>query len=107
MPPEKIPHALKVLDVDGDGKISLTDMRDAVIQVHVQQWYRKGDNHAGFLLLLLCVCLLVVCTSCLFLSQEPVFYFQHLQHTKEQGHLQRFVASKLHAISTNIHWFTL
>lgn len=35
MPPEKIPHALKVLDVDGDGKISLTDMRDAVIQVHI------------------------------------------------------------------------
>lgn len=34
MPAEKIPHALKVLDVDGDGKISLTDMRDAVIQVH-------------------------------------------------------------------------
>lgn len=33
MPPEKIPQALKVLDVDGDGKISLSDMRDAVIQV--------------------------------------------------------------------------
>ena len=33
MPPEKIPQALKALDVDGDGKISLADMRDAVIQV--------------------------------------------------------------------------
>lgn len=33
MPPEKIPQALKVLDVDGDGKVSLSDMRDAVIQV--------------------------------------------------------------------------
>ena len=33
MPPEKIPQALKVLDVDNDGKISLSDMRDAVIQV--------------------------------------------------------------------------
>lgn len=37
MPPEKIPQALKVLDVDNDGKISLPDMRDAVIQVHVLQ----------------------------------------------------------------------
>ena len=35
MPPEKIAQALKVLDVDGDGKISLADMRDAVIQVHL------------------------------------------------------------------------
>ncbi|KAL3133145.1 hypothetical protein ABBQ38_007040 [Trebouxia sp. C0009 RCD-2024] len=37
MPPEKIPHALKVLDVDGDGKISLTDMRDAVIQIYKER----------------------------------------------------------------------
>ena len=36
MPPEKIPQALKALDVDGDGKISLADMRDAVIQVCTQ-----------------------------------------------------------------------
>ena len=35
MPPEKIAQALKVLDVDGDGKISLADMRDAVIQVRL------------------------------------------------------------------------
>lgn len=44
MPPEKIPHALKVLDVDGDGKISLTDMRDAVIQVHNQQWHPERQS---------------------------------------------------------------
>ena len=37
MPPEKIPQALKALDVDGDGKISLADMRDAVIQVHASR----------------------------------------------------------------------
>ena len=36
MPPEKIAQALKVLDVDGDGKISLADMRDAVIQVRLR-----------------------------------------------------------------------
>ncbi|DBA70546.1 TPA: hypothetical protein ACH3X2_011943 [Trebouxia sp. C0005] len=37
MPPEKIPQALKALDVDGDGKISLADMRDAVIQIYKER----------------------------------------------------------------------
>ena len=49
MPPEKIPQALKALDVDGDGKISLADMRDAVIQVH-------ASRSALMLLLLSSVC---------------------------------------------------
>ena len=43
MPPEKIPQALKALDVDGDGKISLADMRDAVIQVQAIVLYALGS----------------------------------------------------------------
>ena len=38
MPPEII-QALKVLDVDNDGKISLSDVRDVVVQVHVLQYH--------------------------------------------------------------------
>ena len=34
LPKEKAAQALKVLDVDGDGKVSLHDMRDAVIQIY-------------------------------------------------------------------------
>ena len=34
LPKEKAAKALKVLDVDGDGKVSLHDMRDAVIQIY-------------------------------------------------------------------------
>ena len=34
LPKEKAARALKVLDVDGDGKVSLHDMRDAVIQIY-------------------------------------------------------------------------
>ncbi len=34
LPKERAAKALKVLDVDGDGKVSLHDMRDAVIQIY-------------------------------------------------------------------------
>lgn len=34
LPEDKAKKALQVLDVDGDGKISLQDVRDAVIQVN-------------------------------------------------------------------------
>ena len=49
MPPEKIPQALKALDVDGDGKISLADMRDAVIQVCIEnkRMERKDYTFGG------------------------------------------------------------
>ena len=45
MPPEKIPQALKALDVDGDGKISLADMRDAVIQVRIEKNRKKRKDY--------------------------------------------------------------
>lgn len=34
MPPEKAANALSVLDIDGDGKITLSDMRDAVVSIY-------------------------------------------------------------------------
>ncbi|KAK9823582.1 hypothetical protein WJX72_003976 [[Myrmecia] bisecta] len=37
LPAEKAAQALKVLDVDGDGKISLPDIRDAVIQIYKER----------------------------------------------------------------------
>ena len=49
MPPEKIAQALKVLDVDGDGKISLADMRDAVIQVLILDVPHKSMHAQGML----------------------------------------------------------
>ena len=34
LPPEKAANALSVLDIDGDGKITLSDMRDAVVSIY-------------------------------------------------------------------------
>ena len=34
LPPEKAANALSVLDIDGDGKISMADMRDAVVSIY-------------------------------------------------------------------------
>ena len=34
LPAEKVDHAFEMLDVDGDGKVSLQDIRDAVIQIY-------------------------------------------------------------------------
>ena len=44
LPPEKAANALSVLDIDGDGKISLTDMRDAVVSI-----YKERTNLASTL----------------------------------------------------------
>jgi len=81
MPPEKIPQALKALDVDGDGKISLADMRDAVIQV----WPRLPANlscpaclpfPAIFVLLCVscCACSAMVVLSCSPCHVHPVMF---------------------------------
>lgn len=37
LPNDKAKGALSVLDVDGDGKISLDDMRDAVISIYKER----------------------------------------------------------------------
>ena len=34
LPPDKAANALSVLDIDGDGKISMADMRDAVVSIY-------------------------------------------------------------------------
>ena len=34
LPPEKAANALSALDIDGDGKISMSDMRDAVVAIY-------------------------------------------------------------------------
>ena len=34
LPPEKAANALSVLDIDGDGKVSMSDMRDAVVSIY-------------------------------------------------------------------------
>ena len=44
LPPEKSANALSVLDMDGDGKISLADMRDAVVSI-----YKERTNLASTL----------------------------------------------------------
>lgn len=41
LPKDKAAAAMKVLDVDGDGKVSLTDIRDAVVSI-----YRERRNLA-------------------------------------------------------------
>ena len=37
LPPTKAANALSVLDIDGDGKISLSDMRDAVVSIYKER----------------------------------------------------------------------
>ena len=54
LPPTKAANALSVLDIDGDGKISLSDMRDAVVSI-----YKERKNLAFTLkVALLCIQLL-------------------------------------------------
>ncbi len=44
LPPQRAANALSVLDIDGDGKISLADMRDAVVSI-----YKERTNLASTL----------------------------------------------------------
>ena len=34
LPADKIDHAFETLDMDGDGRVSLQDIRDAVVQIY-------------------------------------------------------------------------
>ena len=44
LPPDKAANALSVLDIDGDGKISLADMRNAIVSI-----YKERTNLASTL----------------------------------------------------------
>ena len=49
LPEDKAKAALAVLDVDADGKVSMADMRDAVVAI-----YKERKNLACTLKVLLC-----------------------------------------------------
>ena len=60
LPGDKAKAALAVLDVDGDGQVSMQDMRDAVVSI-----YRQRKNLALTLKVLLSTCLLPMLGECM------------------------------------------
>ena len=50
LPPTKAANALSVLDIDGDGKISLSDMRDAVVSIYKERKNLAFTLKVAFLL---------------------------------------------------------